>query len=277
MKFGKKTAKRSVLPLFILLFAIPLFFSCTGKVSVSLNNASEIEGDSVYAVMYNCSEYSLNRESAVVALNNGKVSSGTAEFVLEEEDKTTDGNWAPNGTEWEGTGGVNFDLYVYTDDNEDGDNEPATGAPGSSYITKSTPVSFTLKGDKIVALDFEKEMEEYTGGTFTVEAENVPDGRDLMVLLYLNHASRDDDDPLALGEAAVSGGSVEVTLKEFPKGEKTFYGIDTLMYDVYVFLDENGNGEPDPGEQTYNDAPYMYTQDGDMTLTVDGDADFEEI
>lgn len=277
MELCKKQNKRMVIAVGILLFLIPLFFSCTGKVTVSLDNASEIEGDSVYAVMYKGTEYSLNTESKVVALNTSTVSSGSAEFVLEEEDTSTEGNWAPNGTEWEGQGGVNFDLYVYTDDNKDGDNEPVTGDEGSSYITDTTPISFTIKGDRSIDLDFEEDMEEYTGGTFTVKAENVPDGQDLMVFLYLNHASRDDDDPLALGEASVSGGSAEVVLKEFPKAEKTFYGIDTIMYDVYVFLDENENGEPDAGELTYNDSPYMYTQDGNMILKVDGNTEFSKI
>ncbi|MDA3811475.1 MAG: hypothetical protein PF518_14250 [Spirochaetaceae bacterium] len=68
-----------------------------GTVTVSLTNADALNTDTFFAYLYAGGEYLVNTESTLKALNYATIASGTASFVLEEEDTDTADDWSPNG------------------------------------------------------------------------------------------------------------------------------------------------------------------------------------
>ncbi|MFN2395996.1 MAG: hypothetical protein ABR597_09945, partial [Bacteroidales bacterium] len=57
----------------------------------------------------------------------------------------------PNGTEWTGTEGVTYDIYIYTD--SDDDNNPATG-PTVGKMTDPFPQTVSINGNQSVSIDY---------------------------------------------------------------------------------------------------------------------------
>lgn len=125
-----------------------------GKVTVSLTNHGGGADNYFYTYLYASGETDTG-ESNVLACNFEEIGGdNTASFVLEEEDTSTADNWVPNGIQWIGTGGTSYDLYIYTDadDNEpDGDNEQKTDP---------FPITITIDGDQTVEIDY-TEMVDY--------------------------------------------------------------------------------------------------------------------
>jgi hypothetical protein len=86
----------------------------------------------------------------LVAVKVGLIpGSGDLSLVLENDD----GNWEPDGTTWTGSGGTTYDVYIYTDPDTDGDNNPETG-PGSPKKTVPWPIKITIDGDMAINTDY---------------------------------------------------------------------------------------------------------------------------
>ena len=118
-----------------------------GTVTVNLSNAADANGHYLFVYVYAEGETDVNNPAAVLATNNVQIADGTASVVL----KLDDGSWMPTGTDWTGTGGVTYDIYIYTD--SDGDSNPDTG-PGTAKKTVTFPQVLTIDGDETVATDY---------------------------------------------------------------------------------------------------------------------------
>jgi hypothetical protein len=251
-----------------------------GSVTVRLENASAINGHDLYAYLYAHNEYSINTESKVLAVNYETVASGTSEITLEEE-SSADDDWAPNGTTWMGSGGVSYDVYIYTDDNDDGDHEPATGDPGSSYRTDPYATTVTIDGDQTITVNAAN-MIEYTGGTLTVSInEGGPGDPVLTAAVFANGADPDTDDPLATGWVSVpsGGGSKNFNLEydDVTMGDgDDFYGVDGISYNLYVFLDKDSSQDPSSGDKLNIPWPTTYMQSGDETEATTYPDDYDD-
>ncbi len=271
----KRPNHRGILLTVLLAASVLLFFACpnpgndtsaeNGTVSVTLTNAPNDEP--VAAFLYAENEPAINTESKVLAVNYSTVAGGTASFVLEGPAA----GWSPNGTTWYGSGGTSYDIYVYTDDNVDTDDEPATTP--TSKGTDPFPMTVTIDGNQTVNIDY-TDMVDYTGGTVTVEVSGAVAhyNHHLIAAVLTNGTTPGPDvDPLAFYEETIDdSGNASVTV-EYPDGGD-FYGIDGTIYDIYAFIDINADGtpgrdEPSTGDYLYQGLmPHTYTQSGNETL-----------
>ncbi|MBN2322250.1 MAG: hypothetical protein JXQ30_00830 [Spirochaetes bacterium] len=116
-----------------------------GTVTVTLSNAGAVDDDTLSVYVYAEGETDVNNPAKLLATNFAVITDGTASVVLREDD----GDWMPTVTNWTGTGGTTYDIYIYTD--SDGDGELETG---TVYITDPFPGTVTIDGDQTVATDF---------------------------------------------------------------------------------------------------------------------------
>jgi len=131
-------------------------YPANGSLTVNLTNG--VEDDEFYAYVYpeGTSSVDVNNPDYLVATNNGVVAAdGSCSFILEEDD----GSWMPTGTNWTGSGGVSYDVYVYTDPNDDGDYEPGTGT-GAKQMNPF-PYVLTVDGDGTIDADYST-FEDYS-------------------------------------------------------------------------------------------------------------------
>ena len=115
----------------------------------------DITSHYLWATIYNENETDVNNPDKVVATMFIQITSvgGLAKITLQE----TDGNWEPNGTEWKGEIGKTYDIYVYTD--SDDDNNPATG-PTVGKIINPAPQTIFIKGYQSLFVVYE-DMVDY--------------------------------------------------------------------------------------------------------------------
>jgi hypothetical protein len=123
-------------------------------VTVTLSNAGGADSHTLFVYIYAEGETDVNNSAQVLATNNAVISDGTASVVLKEDD----GNWEPTGTDWTGTDGTTYDIYIYTD--SDGDSDMETG---TVYMTDPFPGTVTIDGNQTVNIDF-GDMVLYTPG-----------------------------------------------------------------------------------------------------------------
>lgn len=242
----------------------------SGTVSVSVSDADNTH--TLFAFLYDAGEKSIDNNEKMLACNYIDVSGGTASVVL----KTTDGNATPTATNWVGTAGTSYDLYVYCDCDADGDEEPATTGAGTQARRMSAyPYRVTIDGNQNISTSF-GQMVAYTGGTCTIQVTDTGStlgGSDIMFFGIFRHgADPSVDDAVAYCDDAFFGATTafetdEITAKA--EGTPTWYGVDGTTYDVYVFIDFDGaNSGSDDGPQA-GDYWYstQYTQDGDQMIT----------
>ena len=137
MKRTENRRVRTVTCLVVAVTAVILFGGCEeagtdgtvptdGGVTVVLSGVTGPVADNqdgVAVVLYAENEKSIYTASAALAVKEGTVGAdGTASLVLME----TDDDFGETTTAWTGTAGETYDLYIYTDDNTDGDYEPVT-------------------------------------------------------------------------------------------------------------------------------------------------------
>jgi hypothetical protein len=123
------------------------------NVSVNLTNAESANGHYVWATIYAENETDVNNADKVLATMFVQIQSGAASITLQEDD----GEWMPNGTEWTGTEGVTYDIYIYTD--SDDDNNPTTG-PTVGKIIDPAPQTVTINGNQSVTINY-NDMVDY--------------------------------------------------------------------------------------------------------------------
>lgn len=242
----------------------------SGTVSVSVSNADDTH--TLFAFLYAAGEKSIYNDEKMLACNYIDVSGGTASVVL----KTTDGNATPTASNWVGTAGSTYDLYVYCDCNADGDDEPATTGAGTQARRMSAyPYQVTIDGNQAITTSFDQ-MVAYTGGTCTIQVTDSGSTlgvSDIMFFGIFRHgADPSVDDAVAYCDDAPFGATTAfetdaITAKA--ESTPTWYGVDGTMYDVYVFIDLGGtnNGSddgPQAGDYYYS---VQYTQDGNETIT----------
>lgn len=284
MKRTENRRIRTVLWLLVAVTAVILFGGCEeagtdgtaptdGGVRVVLSGATGPVADNqdgIAAVLYAENEKSIYSASAALAIKEGTVGAdGTASLVLME----TDDDFGETTTPWTGTAGTTYDLYIYTDDDADGDYEPVTS--DRAYRTASYPMTVTIDGDQNVAVDF-ADMVEYTGGTLevTVTDDGTNEGKIVFFGVFIEGADPDVDDTVGFTENfTISAGTASESA--IIDGASPWYGVDGSSYDLYVFIDQDGGGSndgPTPGDLIYKET---YTQDGDKTVTLDAQTDFD--
>jgi len=126
-----------------------------GKLTVTLTNAAAANGHDLWAYVYAEGETNTDSPSMVIATNYDTIASGTASFILKEDD----GNWSPAVTEWSGEAGESYDVYIYTDTG--GDNNPIGDADARQTVP--IPMVITIDGDQTIDIDY-SDMVEYTLG-----------------------------------------------------------------------------------------------------------------
>ena len=123
-----------------------------GTVTVNLTNADAANGHYLFVYVYAEGETDVNNPAAVLATNNVQIADGTASVVLKLDDES----WMPTGTDWTGTGGVTYDIYIYTD-SEMRTNIPGIFAAGDVIVKKQRQI-ITACGDAATAI---KAIEHY--------------------------------------------------------------------------------------------------------------------
>jgi hypothetical protein len=249
-----------------------------GSVSVALSGATVCDDEVLYAFLYAAGEKSIYTDQKLLAVNYGTICGGSASFVL----KVDDGAWEPSSTDWIGTAGTSYDLYLYTDGNEDGDKEPVThNGSNPAYRAASYPQSLTINGNQTVSVAL-SEMVEYSGGTLDMTVTGGATGPDpaadiMFFGVFLDGASPGADDPVGFcedqtftGTSTTTTGLVRAISDEDTDPDTIWYGVDGTVYDVYLFVDLGGvNGGssdgPNPGDKMYQ---LQYTHDGNVTRTV---------
>jgi hypothetical protein len=112
----------------------------------------DISSHYFWATILNENETDVNNPDKVVATMFTQM--GTYNRITLQE---SDGNWEPNGTEWKGEIGKTYDIYVYTD--SDDDNNPATG-PTVGKIINPAPQTIFIKGYQSLLVEY-KDMVDY--------------------------------------------------------------------------------------------------------------------
>lgn len=212
-----------------------------GTVTVALSGAASEDGSTFGAFLYAKHEPSIYTESRMLAVNYVQIAAdGTASVTLEGHD----GSWGPDGTTWVGAGGTSYDLYVYTDSDDDGDGEPVTSS--SAYRPVDYPMELLVDGNTTVSLDL-ADMVDFTGGTLDVQLDSADayDTRSFFFGVFLPGADPDADPPVAYGEGTISSGGVRIAaLNENDDG--TWYGVEGQDYTIYAFIDVDGSGTDGP-------------------------------
>lgn len=245
-----------------------------GCITVSLDGASAIDTDVFYAFAFPAGEKSIYNVEKIVAVNYATITGGSASFTL----KCDDGDSGPTTTDWVGDGGASYDLYVYTDGDDDGDEQPAThGGSDPAYRLANYPTTCTIDGDQTINVAF-GEMVEYTGGTLEIEVTGGANGTDVMFFgVFRDGAIPGVDEPVGFCEdqqfaagTPTSTGAIQAISDEETDPDTVWYGVDGTTYDVYVFVDLGGvnggsNDGPNSGDKYYQ---FEYTQNGDESRTL---------
>jgi len=217
-----------------------------GTVAVSLSGATDLEGDLFGVFLYAHDEHSINTPARLLAVNTATIgASGNVDLVLKEDN----GNFEPTQTTFVGAAGATYDMYIYTDSEDNGteggtdDYEPCTSL--RAYHTVSFPQTVTIDGDQSVSVA-RATMTEYTGGTVTVELSNATayDDKWFYYAIFLAGAVPGTDDALAWAEKKISGGvaqSAEDDLRA-RSDNGTFYAWHGTTYDLYAMIDMDGTG-----------------------------------
>lgn len=249
-----------------------------GTVTVSLSGATDLTGDLFAVFLYAHDEHSIHTAGRLLAVNYATIgASGNVDLILKQDD----GNWGPTGTNFVGTAGTTYDLYIYTDSEDDGtlegtdDYEPATSF--RSYRTVNYPRTVTIDGDQTVSVARDA-MVDYTGGTVTVTLSDAGehDGKMFFYGIFLSGADPGADDVVAYAEKMIAEGSADGTEVRARFEEMVpWYAVDGTSYDLYAFIDMDESGHSDG--PTDGDLAYQ------LTFTVNGDttipttlADYEE-
>ncbi len=226
-----------------------------GTLTMSLSGASAADTQVFYAYLYAEDETDLNNPDKLIATNQVTISGGTASFTLEE----SDGAWFGNGTDWVGTGGTNYDLYIYTDGNDDGDYDPETSSGVPMPMKTSTyPMVVEIDDINSIALAY-SDMVEYTAGphdgkiTVSLTGASAADTQGLYAFLFADGETVFDNPALliATNQIEISGGTASFTLEEsdgstwFGNGTE-WIGTGGTGYDLYIYIDGNVDGDNDP-------------------------------
>ncbi len=240
-----------------------------GTITVTLTGASAAEGDYFYVLAYETGEWRIDMPAYVRGAGQAAIASGSATFVLKD---SIDGDWMPVGETWNADAGAVYDIYGYLLSSSAGD-----------MVSVLDPWPLTLAaidGDKSVNIDF-TDLQSYvpTSGTLTLTISGATDyaGK----TLYIGVLNPGDDpltvEPIADGSATIaSDGTAEILAVTVPTGG-TWSGTGDDEYDVYAFIDMNGNGEsggPDVGDMVYDPAPVTYWQYGDKEMPTEA-SDYE--
>lgn len=241
-----------------------------GTVTVSLSGATDLDGDSFAVYLYAHDEHSIHAADRLLAVNHTTVGAdGTASFTL----KVDDGAFEPSLTDWVGSGGSQYDLYIYTDSQDDGqggadDSEPITSE--RAYRTTSYPQTVTIDGDQTVSVARDT-MTAYTGGTVTVTLSNAAEhnGKWFYYGIFLSGAEPGADEAVAYAEKTIAEGSAAGTeLRARFEEMDPWYAVDGTAYDLYAMIDMDGTGHSDgitDGDLLYQET---FTQDGDRTIAT---------
>jgi hypothetical protein len=242
-------------------------------VTVSLSGATDLEDDLFAVYLYSHDEHSIHTADRVLAVNYTNVGAdGTASFTL----KVDNGSFEPSSTDWVGTSGTTYDMYIYTDSQDDGaegtdDYEPATSE--RAFRAESYPMTVTINDGATTA----QQMVAYAGGTVTVELSNAAsyNGNWFYYGIFLGGAEPATNDALAWAEKTIAEGSAESEnndLRARFEGSMPFYAVDGTSYDVYAMIDMDGSGHSDgitDGDLLHQ---FTFTQNGSDTNTFSTDA-----
>lgn len=232
-----------------------------GSVTVALTGAAEVNGNILYAFAYDKGEWRINMAPYVRGAGQASIASGTAQCVLKD---SVDTNWEPAGESWTASAGAEYDLYVYVLDASTGDMvsiiEPWPTTPGA------------IDGNKTVTVDY-SQLTAYapTSGTLSVGLTGASEyaGKTIYIGVLPRGVDPMANEPLADGSAVISPqGTASMTAQTVPGGGN-WIGSGDAEYDVYAFIDMDGNGEangPNNGDLLHSPAPVIYWQYGDAVM-----------
>jgi hypothetical protein len=105
-----------------------------------------------------------------------------------------------------------------------------------------------------------------SGGTITVKIINAGDktDKDFLFCVLNEGGNIEVDDPVAWGGGVIAGGTAE-DVAEDDNGDVIF--TDGEKYDIYAFVDDNGDGVRNIGEMAGGNNGVEV--DGDITVTLD--------
>jgi hypothetical protein len=232
----------------------------TGTLTVELWDATAVDGQFFCAFVVPEGDTDLSPGN-ILAINQVEIIGGSASLTLKE----SAGDFSPTGTDWLGTAGDVYDIYMYV--TEDGENYDL-----SSFATLHDPFpeQFMLGfGDETHPLSYNYFVE---ANTFTVHLTDAVDleGEPFTVGVFEPGTTPDPDTnpPIARWAEPISGGEAEVLLRE-PEHGSTWLGENGVEYEVYMFIDTDEDSWPSPGDYVFDtngegtEAESMvYVQDG---------------
>jgi len=243
--------------------AIP---TAPGTLAVALTNASAENGVLLHAYVYpeGVQDFGANR---LLALNIQAIQDGQVSFVLKEHD----GNWGFTSADWIGSAGGTYELLLFVD--TDGDEGASSGEKANGY-----PSTITIHGDTTLDLDYENDLTAYDpeNGTLTVSVSGLTssDGDYLTVVV-----TEVDGDTSGIDEttAEIVNGAASLVVKDQVNPSEDWIGAGGSWHDVYILIDENGDGNGDNGELAVDGLEaQIIVIDSDTVLEYTAD-DFSEV
>ena len=282
---------RKVFSALILIGLISVFlFSCSEdddefippplplNVSIRVAKTNTAINHYLWAYLYAKDEKDIANPEKVLAVMYKQITSDTTEFILQQND----GNGMPNGEEWLRTKGVNYDIYVYTDSDNDGDPEtgPTVGRivrpyPNdfpTVYLTQGGTANFRMQLD--VYDSFYSRAIPVTLYTDTVDIL----GHYLWATIY-NENETDVNNPdkvVATMFTQIGDAFPKITLQESngnwePNGTE-WLGEIGKTYDIYVYTDSDDDNNPATGPtvgKIINPAPQTIFVIGKQSFEID--------
>ncbi len=217
-----------------------------GTATVTLSNASAANGQNFWAfVSKQGTNYYLIDN--LVAVNMVTISNGSASFVLKQPDK----DWMPTTTDWTGTGGISYDIYIFTD-------ADSNYMPDKMSVEKVNeyPGTLTIDGNTTLNVDYST-LNDYNpqDGGVTVSASGLSthNGDTLLMAVFDSDSVPPNDNPYAVGSAVISNGSATAKAYNFNTPTTLWTGTGGDIYNLYIFIDKDNSGDPTIGDYGAND------------------------
>jgi hypothetical protein len=231
---------------------IELPLSSSATISINIAKTSNAINHYLWAYVYAENERDINNPNKVVAVMYKQITSDTTGFTLQEDD----GDWMPNGTNWIPTANVKYDMYIYSDSDDDGD--PETG-PTIGKVIGLFPNIVSTNGvnNQILSMGYYDSGDTYDYShsldVILLNADSAQ-GHYLWATIYNENETDANNPAKVLATMFIqidSYGYAKITLQESngawePNGTK-WLGEIGETYDIYVYTDSDDDNNPATG------------------------------